>query len=512
MRARPPHPPRPFHASRPFRLLRLCGVLAVLVLLGAGTNAVRPEQAAAAPAAAAPAAAAPAAAASAAPMAAGTFRNPLNTGPDPYMTYWNGNYYLTTTQGDSVKMWRSPSLSTLLTADPVTVWTDTDASRNQHIWAPEFYRFGDRWYLYYTADDGTDDHHRVYVAESDRDDPTGPYHFKAKLAPPNHANDFAIDPGILQVNGRLYLAYSGINQYQHNGLNIAPLSNPYTVSGNAVALDAAGGCPEVREGPEFLYRNGRTWMTYSTCDTGKPDYQLWMMSLPDGADPLVPGNWQQHQGAVFSRADDHGVYGPGHHALFKSPNGKEDWIVYHAKSTSVNTYSNRTTRAQRIGWKADGSPDFGVPLATGATQDLPSGDPGPSAYWINDDGRSSGAGSLAYTGTWNSGTGCGVQCFWGDDHWSATAGNTATYTFTGTRIALFSVRDTGNGYAAVSIDGGAEQRLDYYGTPRTGENLQYLSPRLPSGKHTLRVRVTGDRDGQSGAAFVSVDRAEVWTN
>ena len=75
--------------------------------------------------------------------------------------------------------------------------------------------------------------------------------------PPDHADDFAIDAGILRLGGRLYLAYSGINRYQHNGIDIAPMSDPYTVSGDAVAIDAAGGCPEVREGPEFLHRNGR---------------------------------------------------------------------------------------------------------------------------------------------------------------------------------------------------------------------------------------------------------------
>ncbi|MEU4485744.1 glycoside hydrolase family 43 protein [Streptomyces purpurascens] len=444
--------------------------------------------------------------------AAGTFRNPLNPGPDPYVSHWKGNYHLTTTQGDSIRMWRSPSLSTLLTADPVTVWKDSDSSRNRNIWAPEFYRFGDRWYLYYTADDGVDEHHRLYVLESERDDPAGPYRFKAKLTPPNHADKYAIDPGVFQHNGRLYLAYAGLNQYQHNGLNIAPMSNPYTVSGDAVPLDAAGGCPEVREGPEFLHRNGRTWMTYSTCDTGKPDYQVWMMSLRDGADPLVPGNWTQHSGPVFSRADDRGVYGPGHHAFFRSPDGTEDWIVYHAKTTSTNTYTDRTTRAQKITWNADGSPDLGRPLALGATQDLPAGDPGSGTYWINDDGRSSGAGSVAYTGRWNSGTGCATQCFWGDDHWSDRAGDTATLTFTGTRIALLSVRDTGNGIAGISVDGGAEQRVDFHGAIRTGETLRYVSPKLPHGRHTLRIRVTGEHNAQSRGAFVSVDRAEVYTN
>ncbi|MFJ6530531.1 family 43 glycosylhydrolase [Streptomyces longwoodensis] len=485
--------PRRF--SRRFRtwtgLLLTAHLGLVLCLLPASTSAAVPNAAVAAP---------------------GTFRNPLNAGPDPFMTYFNGNYYLTSSQGDRITMWRSPSLGTLATANPITVWSDGDPSRNRNIWAPEFYRFGDRWYLYYTADDGVDDHHRLYVLESERDDPAGPYHFKAKLAPPNHAGDFSIDPGILQHNGRLYLAYSGVNQFQHNGLNIAPMSNPSTVSGDAVPINADGGCPEVREGPEFLYRNGRTWMTYSTCDTGKPDYQVWMMSLPSTADPLVAGNWVQHQGPVLSRADDRGVFGPGHHAFFRSPDGREDWIVYHAKTTSAYTYGDRTTRAQKFSWRADGSPDFGRPLALGATQDLPSGDPGSGNYWINDDGRSSGLGSIVYSGAWNSGTGCATQCFWGDDHWSQEAGATATFSFTGTRIALLSVKDVGNGYAGLSIDGGSEQRVDFHGAIRTGESLQYLSPRLAHGQHTLRIRVTGQHNGQSGASYVSIDRAEVYTD
>jgi hypothetical protein len=37
--------------------------------------------------------------ASSASAAGGTFRNPVGTGPDPYMTYYNGFYYLTMTEG-----------------------------------------------------------------------------------------------------------------------------------------------------------------------------------------------------------------------------------------------------------------------------------------------------------------------------------------------------------------------------------------------------------------------------
>ncbi|WP_232323896.1 glycoside hydrolase family 43 protein [Catenuloplanes japonicus] len=442
--------------------------------------------------------------------ATGTFRNPVGAKPDPFMTYFNGNYYLAMTEGDSIKMRRAPSVAGLLNAAPVEVWRDSDASRNKEVWAPEFYRVGDRWYIYYTADNGVDENHRLYVLESDTDNPAGTYHFKARLVPPNR-DVFAIDPALLQHNGKLYLAWSGTNQYQHNGLNIAPMSNPWTVSGNATALNAAGNCPEVREGPAFLYRNGRTWMTYSACDTGKPDYALWQMSIASTADPLVASNWQQRSGAVFARSDARGVFGPGHHSFFKSPDGTEDWIVYLAKTTTTFTYNNRTTRVQRIGWNSDGSPSLGVPLAIGATQDLPSGDPGPSTAWINDDGRTSGNGGLTYTGTWSSGTGCAAQCFWGDDHWSGATGATATFTFTGTQVALLSVRDVGNGIAAYSIDGGAEQRVDLYSAIRFGEVLNYLSPKLAHGTHTVRVRVTGEKNTASSGTTVSLDRAEVWT-
>jgi hypothetical protein len=159
---------------------------------------------------------------------------------------------------------------------------------------------------------------------------------------------------------------------------------------------------------------------------------------------------------------------------------------------------------------ADGSPNFGAPPAAGATQNLPSGDPGSTQYWINDDGRASGTGSVAYGGSWLSGAGCGTQCFWSDDHWTGTAGDTATVTFTGTQIALLSVRDTNYGLAALSVDGGPETTVDLYADNRAGEQVTYLSPRLPAGTHTLRIRNTRQRNAASSGTLIEVDRAEVY--
>lgn len=88
------------------------------------------------------------------------------------------------------------------------------------------------------------------------------------------------------------------------------------------------------------------------CDTGSPDYKLGMLMADEKADLLRPQSWRQYPRPVFVRSDSANVFGPGHNGFFKSPDGKEDWIVYHAKTTSEYAYAGRTTRAQKFSWDA----------------------------------------------------------------------------------------------------------------------------------------------------------------
>lgn len=310
-------------------------------------------------------------------IAQDTFRNPLNPGPDPFLVHHQGHYYLMTTQGNSIRIWKSPTLGALPKATARTVWTDTTPSRCCHIWAPELYLLdgpsGPRWYLYYTADDGVDSHHRVYVLESRGADPLGPYDFKAKLKTDPKDELYAIDGSIhRRADGTLYLLWAG---HPGHRLFISKLSNPWTTTGPRVLIPADGfGCEEVREGPVTLTRNGRVFLTYSACDTGKPDYMLGMLIAREDADLMDPKSWVQHPKPVFTRSDANGVFGPGHHSFFTSPDGKEDWILYHGKTSSAYTYSGRTTRAQPFTWTADGLPDFGIPLPLSAEIKPPSGE------------------------------------------------------------------------------------------------------------------------------------------
>jgi GH43 family beta-xylosidase len=57
-----------------------------------------------------------------------------------------------------------------------------------------------------------------------------------------------------------------------------------------------------------------------------------------------------------------------------SPDGTENWIIYHGKETSEYTYRGRTTRAQKFTWRADGTPDFGRPIPRGIPLRAPSGE------------------------------------------------------------------------------------------------------------------------------------------
>ncbi|GAA2942295.1 hypothetical protein GCM10011428_71320 [Streptomyces violaceus] len=57
----------------------------------------------------------------------------------------------------------------------------------------------------------------------------GPYSFKADLLDPSQDNTWELDPGILRLNGKLYLLGTFYNGSQP--MFIRPLSDPWTASG-----------------------------------------------------------------------------------------------------------------------------------------------------------------------------------------------------------------------------------------------------------------------------------------
>ena len=314
-----------------------------------------------------------------------SFTNPLKAqGPDPWLTHHNGFYYLaTTTWNNTITMRRSATLGGLATAADQVLFTLTRPNGAGTMWAPEFHLLdgpnGQRWYFYYTAGQepynlGTQ---RIHVLESAGTDPMGPYTFKADLLDPTQNNTWELDPSILQLNGKMYLLGTFYTGSQPTF--IRELSNPWTAAGTRRILstptyswETVGGA--VNEGAEVLQRNGKTFIIFSASHCSTAEYKLGMLTY-NGGDPLNSSSWVKSPNPVFQRNNVAGVYGPGHGGFFTSPDGTEDWMVYHATTNpNGNCDMNRSTRAQRFTWNADGTPNFGVPVGLGVPLTAPSGE------------------------------------------------------------------------------------------------------------------------------------------
>ncbi|MFG3343423.1 family 43 glycosylhydrolase [Glycomyces sp. NPDC048151] len=318
-----------------------------------------------------------------------TFTNPLNaSGADPWMTYHDGYYYLmTTTWTGPLTMRKAATIAGLKNAAAVPVFTDFPADRDHYVWAPEFHFIngpnGPRWYIYYSAGAAGIEDQRVHVAESAGTDPMGPYTYKGMVF---GANDWwGIDGSVVTIANQQYLLWSGVpGQWTGNdpSIYIARLGTPWSVTGARTMISTPEhawenvGTP-MNEGPAVLQHNGRTFVTYSASNCGTPDYKLGLLELT-GSNPLAASAWTKKSTPVFERNDAAGVYGPGHNGFFKSPDGTEDWIVYHANDAASEGCGNtRDTRIQEFTWNADGTPNFGRPVSKSTVLPVPSGESEP---------------------------------------------------------------------------------------------------------------------------------------
>ena len=318
------------------------------------------------------------------PVAEGAFTNPLNqSGPDPWMTYYDGNYYLaaTTWGGPDVglTMRKAPTIRELKDAPAVQIWQDSTPDRCCNYWAPEFFLIdgpnGPRWYGHFTGGAaGTDfvNTQYMHVIESVGTDPMGPYTYKGKLVERN-----ALDGTVLTLGGKTYAVYSVWNETQD--LAIKEMSSPWETTGEEVILarptyDWERQEGTVNEGPVALYRGDRTFLVYSASACWGPNYKLGLLTY-QGGDPLDPDAWVKRAQPVFQRADSKGVFAPGHNTFFESPDGTETWMVYHANDQATDACDmGRTPRVQRITFDADGTPNFGEPVSTSTLVAPPSRD------------------------------------------------------------------------------------------------------------------------------------------
>jgi len=320
---------------------------------------------------------------------ASTFHNPIAIGADPWVTHHGEYYYWCLSEADlGVAVYRSRSLTTL--GEKFVVWrAPKRGDYSAQVWAPELHRLDGRWYIYVAASNGRNETHRMIALESAGDDPTLPFTFKAEFYTGDdfatrRKNRWAIDGTVLEHAGKRYFIWSGWEDHRdEQSLYIAEMATPWSLASARVRIcrnrdfiwERVGESLSERglnEGPQILQHDGRVFLVFSCSGSWEPTYKLGMLELARDGDPLNPAAWYKFEEPVFSPSATH--CGIGHCSFTTSPDGTEDWIVFHAKVSPAHGWDRRI-RAQRFHWDDNGRPNFGV-VSDGDIYARPSGDIG----------------------------------------------------------------------------------------------------------------------------------------
>jgi GH43 family beta-xylosidase len=164
---------------------------------------------------------------------------------------------------------------------------------------------------------------------------------------------------------------------------IAKMKDPLTIEGSRFLISSptytwenGGSPPAVNEGPEAIVNSsGQLFLTYSASGCWTDSYSLGLLTLKENGDPLNIADWAKSSTPVFTTKPENGAYGPGHNGFFKSRNGSENWIIYHANSyAGQGCGDTRNPRMQKFTWNTDGTPNFNEPVKINTPIKKPSGE------------------------------------------------------------------------------------------------------------------------------------------
>jgi GH43 family beta-xylosidase len=334
--------------------------------------------------------------------------NPLGPGQDPFVIRWQDSYLHVHSAGGSVWIEQSKYLQDVDRDDPdnvsVRAWRPpTGTNYSSQIWAPELHQINGKWYIYVAASDGDNATHRMHVLERNDPNPMGPYTYKGQLAATT--DRWAIDGTVLQWQGELYFIWSGwpgTANVQQN-LYIARMSNPWTISGERVLLAEPQlswerhGLP-INEGPQVLINDGKLHIIYSASGYWRQEYSLGRLTYNGTGDIMSRSSWTKAPSPVFQATSE--VVGVGHASFTKSPDGTQDWIVYHAHPSPGGNPDARVIRIQQFTYFANGNPNFGVPLPANSVVEIESGHADPDRKLLAGDFDASGAVNATDLGVW----------------------------------------------------------------------------------------------------------------
>lgn len=297
------------------------------------------------------------------------YRSPLvYQRADPFVFYKDGVYYFTGSmpQYDCIELRCAPSLDKLAFANSKIIWRRRDEGElSAHIWAPELHYIDGKWYIYFTACSSEDIWAiRPYALVCEGDPMKDEWHELGRIDVGH--DSFSLDMTSFLIGGRQYIAWAQtIEKEIGSEIFIAEMETPTKLKTQPVRLSS----PEyeweqrgfkVNEGPAFLHRNGRVFLTYSASDTGS-NYCMGMLWADENADLLDPASWHKSDYPVFETSEEDERFGPGHNSF--TVDGDTDVMIYHCRNYKEiegdPLYDpNRHAYAMKIRYDKKGFPVF----------------------------------------------------------------------------------------------------------------------------------------------------------
>lgn len=225
----------------------------------------------------------------------------------------------------------------------------------------------------------------------------GKFVMKGRI-PTDKDNNWAIHASTFEHNGQRYMIWCGWQKRRIDSetqcIYIASMENPWTLSSDRVLISK----PEyewecqwvnpdgsktaypihVNEAPHFFQpkNKDKVCIFYSASGSWTPYYCVGLLTADANANLLDPASWKKHPTPVFQQEPENEVFGPGGSSFVSSPDGKECYMLYHARqipNDAPGAMDSRTPRLQKIEWDKDGMPVLGIPDKTGTILPKPSG-------------------------------------------------------------------------------------------------------------------------------------------
>ena len=276
-------------------------------------------------------------------------------GQDPWVLAHDGSLLLVQSAGGNrrIVVRRFADIERMDRNTEKVIWAPGGRNADlRQVWAPELHQIDRRWYVYFSASERRARTHRNYALVGD--DPLGPYQELGPVCDPAH-DVWSIDLTVFGHEGRLYAVWSGWegpdDGFPQN-LYIAPMSNPWTISGERQCISRPQhgwetSVAAVNEGPEVVRHpgSGRLFMLYAADASWTQAYKMGLLEWM-GGEVTDPSSWRKLPRPWFT--------GGGHGSVVDTPSGP--YLVYHRKLGPDPGWADREIRWTPLTW------DAGYPL------------------------------------------------------------------------------------------------------------------------------------------------------